>query len=89
VELILVLVISVLTIAFALFLVQNVLKRNTETPEMQTISNAIKEGAEAFLARQTKTIGSLAIAVAALTGFFVLILGKNSNLYVEYMSKDQ
>ena len=33
---------------------------------MQTISNAIKEGAEAFLARQNKTIGILAVVVAAL-----------------------
>ncbi|MBA3633335.1 MAG: sodium-translocating pyrophosphatase [Acidobacteria bacterium] len=65
-ELILVLVISVLAIGFALFLAQNVLKRDTGTAEMQIISNAIKEGAEAFLARQNKTIGTMAIAVAAL-----------------------
>ncbi len=30
----------------AIFLASNVLKRNTGTPEMQRISNAIKEGAE-------------------------------------------
>src|SRR5215204_838935 len=55
-----------LAILFALFLVKNVLARDTGTPEMQTISNAIKEGAEAFLARQNKTIGVLAVVVAAL-----------------------
>jgi K(+)-stimulated pyrophosphate-energized sodium pump len=66
VELYLVLGISVLAILFALFLVKNVLARDTGTPEMQTISNAIKEGAEAFLARQNKTIGILAVVVAAL-----------------------
>ncbi|MCA1624484.1 MAG: sodium/proton-translocating pyrophosphatase [Acidobacteria bacterium] len=41
-----------LAIAFASFLIQNVMKRSVGTPEMQNISNAIKEGAEAFLARQ-------------------------------------
>jgi len=66
VELYLVLIISVLAIGFAFFLIQNVLKRDTGTAEMQTISNAIKEGAEAFLARQNKTIGVLAVVVAAL-----------------------
>ncbi|MGI8641587.1 MAG: sodium/proton-translocating pyrophosphatase, partial [Pyrinomonadaceae bacterium] len=58
--------ISIVAILFALFLVSNVLKRSTGTAEMQNISNAIKEGAEAFLARQNKTIGLLAVALAAL-----------------------
>jgi len=66
VELYLVLIISALAIGFAFFLIQNVMKRDTGSPEMQTISNAIKEGAEAFLARQNKTIGTLAIVVAGL-----------------------
>ena len=63
-ELWLVLIISVLAIIFAIFLARSVLKRDTGTPEMQTISNAIKEGAEAFLARQNKTIVTLALALA-------------------------
>ena len=63
-ELWLVFIISFLAIGFALFLAQNVLKRGTGTPQMQFISDAIKEGAEAFLARQNKTIGTLAINVA-------------------------
>ncbi|MBS1795867.1 MAG: sodium-translocating pyrophosphatase [Acidobacteria bacterium] len=64
----LVLIIGVLAIGFAFFLIKNVLGRDAGTPEMQTISNAIKEGAEAFLARQNKTIGIFAIVVAALIG---------------------
>jgi K(+)-stimulated pyrophosphate-energized sodium pump len=66
VELGLILGISVAAILFALFLINNVLKRDTGTPAMQNISNAIKEGAEAFLSRQNKTIGLLAVALAAL-----------------------
>ncbi len=62
--------ISIVAILFAAFLVSNVLKRDlkrdTGTAEMQNISNAIKEGAEAFLPRQNKTVAILAIAVAAL-----------------------
>lgn len=65
-ELWLVFIISGLAIGFALFLSQNVLKRDTGTPQMQNISDAIKEGAEAFLARQNKTIAGLAVALAAL-----------------------
>ncbi len=41
-----------------------VLSADTGTVEMQAISNAIREGAEAFLARQYKTIGILAVVIA-------------------------
>lgn len=69
-ELWLVLVISVFVIGSALLLLRSVLKHDTGTQEMQRISGAIKEGAEAFLRRQNKTIAMLAIVVAAL--LFVL-----------------
>src|SRR5713101_3097608 len=46
---------------------------------MQEISNAIKEGAEAFLARQNKTIGTLAIAVAALIFILYAFLRERSS----------
>lgn len=64
-ELGLIIGISVAAILFAVFLANNVLKRDTGTPEMQRISDAIKIGAEAFLARQNRTIGLLAVALAA------------------------
>jgi hypothetical protein len=67
VEIRLILGIGVLTILFAFFFVNNALKRDTGTAEMLCISNAIKGGAAAFLARQNKTIGALAIAASALT----------------------
>lgn len=69
-ELSLVLGISVLALGFAVWLTTNVMRNDTGTPEMQVISNAIKEGAEAFLRRQYKTIGLLSIVCAAV--IFVL-----------------
>ena len=43
----LVLTISVLSLAFAGFLARQVMAKDTGTPAMQNISNAIREGAEA------------------------------------------
>jgi K(+)-stimulated pyrophosphate-energized sodium pump len=62
----LILGVSVLALLFALALSRWVLARDRGTAEMQRISDAIQEGAEAFLARQYKTIAALALAVAAL-----------------------
>ena len=69
-ELIIVLIISVLSLGFAVWLTTNVLKNDTGTAQMQVISNAIKEGAEAFLRRQYKTITMLSVVFAAI--IFVL-----------------
>ena len=66
----LVLTISVLALAFAGVLARQVIAKDTGTPAMQNISNAIREGAEAFLARQNRTIGMLAVALAVV--IFVL-----------------
>ncbi len=58
--------ISVLGLVFAVFLANNVLKRDAGTPQMREISDAIKSGAEAFLRRQNRTIALLAFALACL-----------------------
>ena len=55
---------SLLALAFALRLSQWVLKHDDGTPEMRTISDAIREGAEAFLRRQYNTIALLTLPVA-------------------------
>ncbi|MBI4502429.1 MAG: sodium/proton-translocating pyrophosphatase, partial [Gemmatimonadetes bacterium] len=56
-----VLVLSVLALLVAVALARFVLRQDNGTPQMRTISDAIQEGAEAFLRRQYKTIGGLSI----------------------------
>ena len=57
-------------LVFAWLLAQWVLRRDTGTPAMKAISDAIKEGAEAFMRRQNRTIATLALVLAAI--IFVL-----------------
>ncbi|MGB6648186.1 MAG: sodium-translocating pyrophosphatase, partial [Bacteroidota bacterium] len=58
--------ISVFGLLFAVYLIRDVLKRDTGTSRMREISDAIKAGAEAFLRRQYRTIIYLAFALACL-----------------------
>src|SRR5438309_458479 len=62
----LVLGLSVLALAVAWSLRGFVLRQDNGTPEMRKISDAIQEGAEAFLRRQYRTIGLLSIALGVL-----------------------
>src|SRR2546425_573768 len=62
----LVMLISVLSLGFAVFLARQVLAADTGTPQMQDLAAAIKEGAEAFLRRQNRTIAVIGLGVAAL-----------------------
>src|ERR1700738_2063964 len=55
---------GLLGLVFALFLARSVLAYDTCTPEMRAISNAIREGAEAFMSRQYTTIAALAVVLA-------------------------
>jgi K(+)-stimulated pyrophosphate-energized sodium pump len=65
-EMNLILGISILGLLFAVYLIRDVMRRDTGTAKMREISDAIKSGAEAFLRRQYRTILYLAIALAAL-----------------------
>jgi len=65
----LVIAISCFSLLFAVYLARYVLQHEMGTDKMQEISNAIKEGAEAFLSRQNRTIILLAAVLAVLIFF--------------------
>jgi len=65
----LILIVSVGSLFVAGYLMSWVLRRDTGTSAMQAISNAIKQGAEAFLRRQNGTIAVLALILAAVIFF--------------------
>jgi K(+)-stimulated pyrophosphate-energized sodium pump len=60
------LVVSVVALIFAGYLAKYVLQQGTGTVEMQQIAAAIREGAEAFLKRQYRTIGLMTLGLAVL-----------------------
>src|SRR5580698_4210217 len=61
--------VGVLALVAAFVLARIVLAGDTGTAEMQAISNAIRDGAEAFLSRQYRTIGILAVVIAVVVFF--------------------
>src|SRR5579864_9138354 len=74
--------ISILSLLVAAGLSRYVISQDTGTPQMQKISNAIKQGAEAFLRRQNQTILGLALVLAIII-YLGYWLGKgNSTLAV-------
>jgi K(+)-stimulated pyrophosphate-energized sodium pump len=60
------LLVSVFALIFAAYLAKYVLQQGTGTAEMQQIAAAIREGAEAFLRRQYRTIGLMTLGLAVL-----------------------
>src|SRR6201994_2279883 len=72
--------VGVLALVAALMLARAVIASDTGTAEMQSISNAIREGAEAFLRRQYRTIGAIAV-VLALVVFFGYRLSPRTSPY--------
>ena len=61
--------VGALALVAAFILAHIVLSADTGTAEMRVISDAIKEGAEAFLSRQYRTIGILAVVLAIVVFF--------------------
>src|SRR6185312_2693875 len=57
-------VVGALALVAAFLLIRHVNQGDTGTPEMRAISDAIREGAEAFLRRQYRTIGAIAVVLA-------------------------
>lgn len=72
--------VGVLALVAAFLMVRAVIASDTGTPEMRSISDAIREGAEAFLRRQYKTIGAIAL-VLALVVFFGYRLSPRTSPY--------
>jgi K(+)-stimulated pyrophosphate-energized sodium pump len=72
----LVITISVLSLGVAAYLAWYVLRMDTGTPKMREVSDAIREGAHAFIARQYKTIGILAVIFALLISGIYWYSGK-------------
>ena len=56
--------ISILALLFAGYLTRQILRKDTGTPAMLEVSNAIKIGAEAFVKRQYMTIGILTVVLS-------------------------
>ena len=68
-------VIGLLAVAFAAYLARYVLSKDTGTPAMQKVADAIFKGAMAFLNRQYRTIATLAIVAAIVVGLVLALLG--------------
>jgi K(+)-stimulated pyrophosphate-energized sodium pump len=62
---------SAAAVLFAIWLAYDVLKRDRGTESMQQVAGTILEGANAFLNRQYRTIGMLAIVTAVIVGVVV------------------
>jgi K(+)-stimulated pyrophosphate-energized sodium pump len=58
--------VAIVALGLAFLLARAVIASDSGTVEMQAISNAIREGAEAFLKRQYQTIGLIALVLAVI-----------------------
>ena len=65
---------GIVAVLFALYLIRDVLRRDTGTPEMVKIGDMILEGAMAFLRRQYTTIAIIAIFTAGIVAVLVGLL---------------
>lgn len=65
------LVSGVLALLFAMYFILAVLKKDKGSQKMQDISQAIKEGAMAYLKREYSTIAVFTIIIAVLLGYFI------------------
>ena len=71
---------SLLSLVFVAVLVKYVLRKDTGTAQMRQVSDAIKEGANAFMKRQYTTIAILSIVLAILLYGLYLFLGKSQTI---------
>lgn len=69
-------IVGLLAIAFAAYLARFVLQKDTGTPAMQKVANAIYAGAKAFLNRQYRTIASLSLVFAVIMAVLLFFLSQ-------------
>ena len=69
-------VVSVISLAFVIWLAWDVLRRDTGTQQMLEVHRQINEGAVAFLKRQYTTIGILAVVTAVVLGLLIGLFEK-------------
>src|SRR5215472_4883829 len=67
-------VVGLLAVVFAVYLANYVLRKDTGTPAMQKVADAIYKGAVAFLNRQYRTIAILAFVAAILVAAVLFFL---------------
>ena len=67
------LITSIIAILYGLFLIRVVLKKGTGDAKMQAIALAIQQGAKAYLNRQYKTIGIIAVVLFFVIGFVPML----------------
>ncbi len=72
-------VVGLLAILFAVYLASYVLRKDTGTPAMQKVSNAIFAGAIAFLNRQYRTIAILSVVAAIVVAIILALLGQGAS----------
>ena len=65
-------------VLFAAYLANYVLRKDTGTPAMQKVADAIFKGAMAFLNRQYRTIAILAVFAAIIVAVVLALLGQGS-----------
>ncbi len=73
-------VVGLLAVAFAAYLATYVLRKDTGTPAMQKVADAIFKGAMAFLNRQYRTIAILAVFAAVIVALVLGLLGQGTQV---------
>ncbi len=71
-------VVGLLAVIFAGLLARYVLSKDTGTPAMQKVADAIFKGAMAFLNRQYRTIATLAVVAAIIVAVVLGLLGQGT-----------
>jgi len=71
-------VVGLLAVVFAGLLARYVLSKDTGTPAMQKVADAIFKGAMAFLNRQYRTIATLAVVAAVIVAVVLGLLGQGT-----------